>query len=653
MNLDIFANQAEARKKSRLFMACFILTTMAAVFLIYCLVAYCLVSFTFTLPILQGYRSLETTVKTIFNHKPEILAWRPLAVIALPVAAVIITVAVKETLAIRNGGGAYMAQLLGGVLIDINPADPKERLLSNVVKEMSVASGLTPPLIYLLPREVGINAMTAGQGPEDAVVIVTRGALDLLCRDELQGVVAHEFGHILNYDCALNCRMSGCLAGLMYVSVLGRELLNIVGRFGGRGGGRAAGLVVFLVFAGLAVCAAGFIGKWAAELVQAAFSRQREHLADAFSAQFTRNPAGLASALKKIGGFRHKGLVRSGRAILMQTFFIANPAKFSGLFRSHPPLEERIRALEPSWDGEFTPIEYIPEHVSPETAQKLDAFGLVKNPFSLGQGAVEKRYQELGRDWRGGLALVMLADAWQAPPPKGLKGEKSRPPLPPEAAAAALAPDSAAALAAAAIVFRSPAENTVPSALAARAEPYRGLVTDENRLPLLDLAAPALAKAGPAARLELKDLLKRRLPLHEGSSFSDVAVVWVFRKMFPERSPAPGFLSDRQADSLTEVRRAAGAALSAVARQSEANEAQARLLYEKSFKKLNYWAAPEIMPPHLSTAFAFSQALEILHRAPKPVKLALLAAAAETAIADKRISQLEYEYLRALQAALT
>ena len=190
------------------------------------------------------------------------------------------------------GGGPAVAESLGGRVVDPNTSDPDERKLLNVVEEMSIASGVPMPQVYLLEDEDGLNAFAAGHTTSDAVVTVTAGSMKKLSRDELQGVIGHEFSHILNGDMRLNVRLITLLFGIFCIATIGRILLNT------SGGNRRDRNPLPIV--GLLLLIIGSAGYFFGRLIQAAVSRQREFLADASSVQFTRNPAGISGALQKM-----------------------------------------------------------------------------------------------------------------------------------------------------------------------------------------------------------------------------------------------------------------------------------------------------------------------------------------------------------------
>lgn len=259
-----------------------------------------------------------------------------------------------RTSQLRKGGSA-VAELLGGRRVDPGTRDPAERQLLNVVEEMSIASGVPVPEVFILDRESGINAFAAGHTLNDAAVAVTRGALDAFSRDELQGVMAHEFSHILNGDMRLNIRLMGLLFGILVLTVVGRGVMR-GGMGGGRsrssGGGGQAGAVAVI---GIALVVLGYLGVLAGRLIQAAVSRQREYLADAAAVEFTRNPSGIANALKRIGAAGHGSRLQDSHAEEASHLFFASGRRkaLSGLTATHPPLPGRIRRIEPSWDGSY------------------------------------------------------------------------------------------------------------------------------------------------------------------------------------------------------------------------------------------------------------------------------------------------------------
>ena len=256
---------------------------------------------------------------------------------------------------LSKGGGA-IAERLGGRLVGATTKDLAERRYLNVVQEMALASGLPVPLCYVIDGDETINAFAAGNSPQDAAVGVTRGALRNLTRDELQGVIAHEFSHIGNGDMKLNLRIIGTVAGLTALAQLG----YIIVRIGLNSGSSRKNSLWPLAIAGLVVVLVGLGGVFFARVIQASVSRQREYLADASAVQFTRNPLGLASALRKVAGLSGAQREASSAELEAQHMFFAGSAGFlESLFSSHPPIDERIRRVDPAFDGhipDVTPV---------------------------------------------------------------------------------------------------------------------------------------------------------------------------------------------------------------------------------------------------------------------------------------------------------
>ncbi len=251
-----------------------------------------------------------------------------------------------------SGGGAAVANLVDAREVDTTTRDLLDRRLLNVVEEMAIASGVAVPRVYVMDHETAINAFAAGHSVNDAVIVVTRGALTRLSRDELQGVIAHEFSHVLNGDMRLNLRLIGVLHGLLIVALAGRLLLDLTGRSrGGSSSGRSGNGVAVLLLAGVALWILGYIGVFFGRLIKAAVSRQREFLADASAVQFTRNPDGIGGALRKIGGLTEAtGLgsrIDHPQAEALSHLFLgaARPSFVRGLFATHPPLEERVQRI--------------------------------------------------------------------------------------------------------------------------------------------------------------------------------------------------------------------------------------------------------------------------------------------------------------------
>ncbi len=348
MATDFFERQDRARGKTTLLVLYFILALVGIIAALY---------FVIVLIWSVVLARKEQAGAAIDWWNPQFLLW-----IGLGTVVVVGLSSLFKSLSLRGGGGA-VARSVGGKKVEPFTQNPGQRRLLNVVEEMAIASGVPVPEVYVLP-EAGINAFAAGYSPDDAAVAVTQGCIDTLSRDELQGVIAHEFSHILNGDMRLNIRLMGIVFGILVLTVIGGVILRSVGRVrmtssrssgNGKGGGGAA-VIVAIFLTAIALYIIGYIGVFFGRLIQSAVSRQREFLADASAVQFTRNPGGIAGALKRIGGSMAGSRVENAHAQETAHFFFASGLKsgFGGIFATHPPLEERIRAIEPGWDGKFT-----------------------------------------------------------------------------------------------------------------------------------------------------------------------------------------------------------------------------------------------------------------------------------------------------------
>jgi Zn-dependent protease with chaperone function len=352
--MDFFAQQDKTRRKTKLLVFYFAVAVVALIVAVYFA----------SLVIFTGAQAHYHR----YGEQPEFALWNPQLFlgVAVGVLAVVFIGSTYKTLSLAQGG-SVVSEMMGGRLVKPNSSDPDERKLLNVVEEMAIASGVPVPQVYVMDEEDGINAFAAGHKPGDATVTVTRGCMKLLSRDELQGVIGHEFSHILNGDMRLNLRLMGIIFGILCLAIIGRVLLQTA-----RGGGRGRGQNP-LPLLGLALLIIGYIGVFFGRLIQAAVSRQREFLADASSVQFTRNPGGITGALKKIGGLGETGsrLSHAHAEELSHMFFgngISEP--FIGLLETHPPLSDRIRVFDPNFDGKFPYVRYDGRDQPPEVISK-------------------------------------------------------------------------------------------------------------------------------------------------------------------------------------------------------------------------------------------------------------------------------------------
>ncbi|MCL2029492.1 MAG: M48 family metallopeptidase [Deltaproteobacteria bacterium] len=660
MSQDFFQRQEETRRQSRRFFMAFAASVAAAVVVFYLVVTGCLMVLFITLipeislppAVLAGRLPLP---QAIYGDPPRVLAFRPFLMVGSGILLIIASACFYKIRAIKNGGGFYVAVMLGGRLLE-KPGTFKERQLVNVVEEMALAAGLPRPEIFIMDQEPGINAVTAGLDPEDAVISVTAGALEHLDRDELQGVVAHEFAHILNGDCALNLTMAGWLYGLLVFHAVGKGLLAPVRRrrtmASSRGGGRGVALVFIL---GLILMAGGWLGKLFAELVQAALSRTREFLADAGAVQFTRNPPGLAGALKKIAAF--PGALHSGQALALQSFFFASLSRGWSLFRSHPPLADRILALTPDWDGQWPAP--APPPPAPKAAVKKAAAG----SYPAAVKRLGEQLRDLPRDWSGA-TLLALAGGLAGPVPNPAEaGRRLFESLPEELRAAAQ--DQAPLLAVAVFIQNEEPEIEARQAAliqaggqaARRAVALRRLMSEEIRLPLLSLAAPALKRLPAPEKEKLGRLIQALIAADGRLSLFEVAAAQTLKKSLglslssSSRSalpsdPAPPHEFSRQLQS------DAALLLSALAHVGSDDPEAARAAFRAGAAHLSSQWPPLAFRPRAEIKIRdLPPLLDRLTQAPGKIKCRLTAAAVACAYHDRKITPRECELLRALGAA--
>ncbi len=347
--MDFFEAQARAKKRTSWLVVLFSLAVIMTV-----LAGYAATIFFMR----QIPRDTQYADSHLAAYYPESL-WQPQTLIFVTLGTLLIVglASLFKWLSFRHGGAA-VAESVGGRLIDPIKGTKFEKRLVNIVEEMSIASGTPMPAIYVLESETSINAFAAGLTTSDAVIAVTKGTLEKLTRDELQAVIGHEFSHILNGDMRLNVRLTALVFGILFISTIGRGLLWSLYGTRVRSSSRdrnSGGIVMAIAGIGIALIIIGYIGYFFGRLIQAAVSRQREFLADASAVQFTRNPDGITGALSKIGGYALGSRMQSNNAGAIGHFFFAQGFKsmFGGIWATHPPLDQRIRAINPRWEGEF------------------------------------------------------------------------------------------------------------------------------------------------------------------------------------------------------------------------------------------------------------------------------------------------------------
>lgn len=362
--MDFFGHQDQARKRTKLLILLFALALLTLIFLTNLLVAGFLWGNPDIFPSL-GKSVHNPSLLDIFHY----MTWKAWFTISAVICAFVGLAYLYKSIKL-SGGGATIAESLGGRLLSPDTKDFYEKRLLNIVEEMAIASGMPVPPVYLMDQEIGINAFAAGYQPSDAIIGVTQGCLTKLSRRQLQGVIGHEFSHILNGDMRMNMRLIAILFGILCIGLLGRFILEIGTRHSITSRNRSSRSILSvssnnkkeggipLFFIGLGFMVLGYSGVFFGKLIQSAVSRQREYLADASAVQFTRDPHAIAEALKVIGyGGVGSAIGHSGREEFSHAFFgdaISHRANFSiGFLSTHPKLDERIRRIDQRWDGEW------------------------------------------------------------------------------------------------------------------------------------------------------------------------------------------------------------------------------------------------------------------------------------------------------------
>lgn len=419
--MNFFEAQERARKSSRLLVWWFILAVIGVILVIYlCATIFWQISSSNP----QGIY-VVTKASDLGWWNPQLFLWT-----AVIVGGVILAGSLTK-LSQLSAGGKVVAGNLGGRAVEPDTVDNYERRLLNVVEEMAIASGVPIPEVWIMDEERGINAFAAGTDPANAVIGVTRGTLERLNRAELQGVVAHEFSHILNGDMKLNIRLMGWIFGLVMISVVGRFLMESLGHFrGSRDSKNGGGLIFALLIGGLILWLVGSVGVLFARMIQAAISRQREFLADASAVQFTRLPDGIAGALKKIGGSTERGRIMAPAAAEARHMFFAS-SSLNSLMATHPPLEKRIKAIEPGWNGvmlEAKPVEsqqefygvkgFVGEVVSDGASQSVET--MTDDSLEIGVSRIDQLLENDPNGFSKDHAKLLLLGLLVAPNEDGL-----------------------------------------------------------------------------------------------------------------------------------------------------------------------------------------------------------------------------------------
>jgi Zn-dependent protease with chaperone function len=645
--MDFFAAEQRAKKRTTRLLVLFGLAVAGTIAAGYLATAFALRANAARMSFHSGYNSYYQ--QDVEEPQP---LWRPglFAAVSLVTLAVIAGASLYKWSEF-SGGGSAVAESLGGRRVDPHTTDPKEHQLLNVVEEMAIASGMPVPAVYIMDDEPAINSFAAGLTSSDAVVTVTRGTLEKLSRDELQGVVAHEFSHILNGDMRMNVRISAIIFGILVLGLAGRATLwgMRYGRFGssrGKGGG-----AVFAVLAiGIALLVVGYVGYFFGKLIQASLSRQREFLADASAVQFTRNPSGVTGALKKIGGYAIGSTLQTSKASQISHFFFAQEfvSNFGGFWATHPPLDVRIRAIEPGFDGKFfEPKEFV--DVAKEPWSKVPNMpAQAPSPSPLAAAA---------------FGAALTAAAGTLSPEGAARGQAIIAGIPASIRAAARSPHDAPILIFGLLLDDDEAVRRKQLDCVASSEGGDALNTlkqldpalrqlkPADKLPVLQLALPALKALPPTALGTFAGTLDELVQADgKVTTFEFALQRLVLRTLAISRAPSAAVT---QIYSFQAVTAEISVVLSALAHASSDNASEAARAFAEGAAQLKLVEGMiALLPDSKSGLVPLDAALDKLAGASGPIKQRLLMASAHVVSADGVLLTQEAELLRAVAASL-
>ncbi len=638
--MDFFEHQEGARRKTRYLIFLFVAAVVAIVLAVDLVVAFVVAN--------AGRTSggfLVPDFAWAFDHAGV------MALSTFGTAGLIGATSLYRLASLRAGGGS-VARGMGGQAVTPDTQDPLRRRLYNVVEEMAIASGVPVPEVYVLDNEPGINAFAAGFSAGDAAVAVTRGTLERLSREELQGVVAHEFSHVLNGDMRLNIKLMGILFGILVLGLIGRTILRSA-RYSGRRSSRRNGGSGAVLAVGLALFVIGYVGVFFGRLIKAGVSRQREFLADASAVQFTRQTEGIAGALKKIAGFMPGSVVESPRAEeISHMLFALGSRSLSSLMATHPPIEARIRALDPHFDpaelDRIAEVMNAEPAIAPPEAPGVAAFsGAVADdrPIAISPEAV----------------VSMVANPAVAHVQYAARLTRAIPPLLVEAAHSA---QGSVSLICALLLDSKPEvrqsqlaklRQHMGSAFAEAVDSLYPALTELGarfRLPLVELAFPAL-KRRPLGQIEaIENLIQRIIEADGRIDVFEYVLAKVLRSYLEDAKQPIQDRPRRPVPTRKELSKAVQSLFAVLAGLGHETADSAQSAYRSGMEALlgqRAAALPFITPEVWTTAL--DEALETLNRMRFRVKQKLVRALVATVSHDGKVTVVEAELLRGICAA--
>lgn len=642
MSTTFFQQQDQARKKTGRLVFLFILAVLAMIALTY-LVCFGLFAYG------EAQQSKSEGIPSLIQ--PGLLAAVAIGVVTL------IACGSAYKISQLSSGGPSIALMLGGQEIPGNTRDLREKRVLNIVEEMAIASGVPVPPVYLLPDEKGINAFAAGYAPGDAVVAVSQGSLDYLTRDELQGVIAHEFSHILNGDMRLNIRLLGLIHGIVVLSIVGLYLMHIMSRTPNSSSKKKDGAMQLFLL-GVALYILGSVGAFFGMLIQAAVSRQREFLADASAIQFTRNPDGIGGALKKIGGLSEGSTIDNPHKTEVSHMFFADAIakRVSSMLATHPPLHIRIRQIDPHWDGIYPDVK--PIHIPQEERKRetegarppMSIPGMPQLPLPIPAPmmgfAADAAEQRIGTPTPEGLAAAAAYTEGISQEIREIIGE----PFSARAAIYAMLLDSDEVIRARQLDrLRAEAEpRDFEETL--RLVPRAKNVPPGTRLTVVHLAIPALRTLSPGQYAAFRAQVEQLITADEQVDLFEFCLQRVLLHYLDQ---AFELKKPPRVRYRTEERLIGPAAniLATLAREGHETEEAAGAAYALGYRE--WLITPAKMPPaEQHTLERFAESLDNFAEAAPFLKKKLIRACVTCIVADRQVTAAEYELLRAICSSL-
>jgi Zn-dependent protease with chaperone function len=632
--MNFFEQQKQARKESKVLWVLFLVAVVAIIVAV-------------NLAALAGYEIYSAQNQSDYStygnfdntyssgeptHTEKVILTCSLA--TLITIAIIFLGSIFKTSALRFGGGGYVAKSLGGRRIEMDTTDPQEKRLVNVVEEMAIASGTNVPSIWVMDHESGINAFAAGYAPSEAAVCVSQGCLNELTRDELQGVIAHEFSHIFNGDMRANIRMLGLLHGILVIGLTGYWAVRVLGHSRPRSSSsssgnkrdNAAAVLLAVMVVGVLLIIIGYIGVFFGRVIKASLSRTREYLADASAVQFTRNPNGIAGALAKIHHGSGSRLESTSREQFSHFFFADGVGFFLPFFETHPPLPKRLERILPNWEQVFEkdkgkpaesapPLQKMANHPSGRTLDSIGrtAWDQVAYAKELLDGMPSLIHKLSAVPQGAKLLMVGLLNVEHAAIP--------------------------AALAGLAAEFPSEALKDAHQRLRDMGE--------KSWFPVANMCMPSIQRLGAADRKAFSDLCSDIVQMDGTTTTFEASILSILQRSLA----TPNQKRKVSHASLSQVRSQLFSLAAILASETSSDE---QACYQAFRKGLDHANLPGYIPEHLPqvTVEAMPQLLRVLAQTSPEIKEVTMSLLVEVVKADGQATDKEKEILRTVAATL-